>query len=97
MGNELEKFEFLPIEQAKTARKGLIHCFENSYWCVHPQRGLAFYNPRHRKDDHETVLGSPQCNSSEAIAKMITRNRDWAEVVFIDKAFVDVDPRCFKD
>lgn len=47
------------------------------WWAVHPERGLVMFQRT-----------SPQCNTNEVISRRITEMYPWAEVRFIEVAYV---------
>jgi hypothetical protein len=66
---------------------GLFFHYVNYYWAVHPERGLAFFNPLSRR---LAGLGSAQCNTSELMRSDpgVSRRMPWAEVRLIPSAWV---------
>lgn len=49
----------------------------NRWWITHPEKGLPVFRQH-----------SPQCNSSEAIARRIAEMYPWAEVKFLPVAYI---------
>lgn len=70
------RYHFLPLAEATKPRGGFLNCIKDSYWCVHPERGLAFWGKGH---------GSPQCNTNESIAKRLCPS--CAEIQKIETVF----------
>ena len=65
---------FIPEDVATTPADG--HCFTNSWWTVHPEKGVAFYCSRRRSFDlepGEQDEPSPQCNRSQHVAEHIQK------------------------
>lgn len=80
---------FVPLEEAIVPPRGLIECIKDSWWSVHPTKGLIFWDKRAR---------SPQCNSNEAIARRLQQQLyPWAECKFIPLVFRRIDPREYVD
>jgi hypothetical protein len=86
-----DDYVFVPVDVAMVPPNGLIEHFADRWWCVHPEKGLAFYNPRNSRG-RRTGAGSPQCNSSETLARAIgERCCPWAEIRFIHSVFRRID------
>jgi len=70
---------FVPLIDAMRApaEDGTFDCYVNRWWVVHPQRGLVLYRGH-----------SPQCNAHESIARRIAPIYPWAEVQFIQVAYL---------
>jgi hypothetical protein len=70
------KFHFMSLEQAKAPKEHIVYNIVNSWWVVHPEKGLTFWGKGY---------GSPQCNTNEAISKRLYP--PWGEVKFIERVF----------
>jgi hypothetical protein len=80
----LSHYRFVPLERAIVPPGGLIQHIKDSWWCVHPEKGVAFYVGANGK--HE----SPQCNTIQSITQRLAPS--WAEVQFIPSVFLSIDP-----
>ncbi len=60
---------FVPLDLATQPTNG--DCLTNNWWSVHPTKGLAYYYQPFGYARSEEP--SPQCNSSEATARHLTR------------------------
>ncbi len=70
------------------------HCgvMRDRWFCVHPERGLIFWQPDTRKRKGSLTGASPQCNSNESISQSIqAKLYPWAEVKFIPMVIVPID------
>ena len=80
---------YVPEDVATIPAEG--HCFVNRWWAVHPEHGVAFYASRRRPflEPGEEDEPSPQCNSNETTARILTQriNPDCV-VKFIPAVFV---------
>lgn len=88
----IEDYKFLSVQEATAPVKGgfFLH-YVNQWWLVHPEHGLAFYSPRSRR---RYGLGSPQCNTSEQISRMVgVKTAPWPdpEVRKLASVWVPVD------
>lgn len=77
-----EDFVFVPLDKVTELHDGYVKCLLDRYWSVHPEKGLAFYNPK-RKNGHRGTgwgnpYGSPQCSRNESITNRI--KQPWTEV-----------------
>lgn len=74
MGNLEHQLVFLPEGQAVEAGRPPEHVFtritriENSWWVVHPEKGLALAKAY---GGHSAKYCHPQSNTSEAVAEML--------------------------
>jgi hypothetical protein len=84
--NDLSRFHFLPEDQIEAARQHMLHQYLDSYWVVHPEKGLAFYGKGY---------GSPQCNRNESIARRFCP--PWGEIKFIPRVLVPLNINDYKD
>ncbi len=82
------KFRFIAFDVAVVPPRGLINHLKDKWWCVHPEKGVAFYVGHSRRQGHFT----PQCNSNESITRRLLANYPWAEVRFIPSVFHAIDP-----
>lgn len=76
---------FLPETEATKPTKGqFFRRVVDSWWVVHPEKGLVFYGKHFR---------SPQCNLNEAITRKLSDGMYEFphEVKFIELAWVPVD------
>jgi hypothetical protein len=92
----VEDYEFLPLDEAqRPSEPGAYMHYVDSWWVVHPELGLAFWNPVGRRSGRRRSegLGAPLCNSSEAIQRHMARglaeDAGWpAEAVLVESAWV---------
>jgi hypothetical protein len=75
-------FHFLPEAEVLESKAHMLHQYRNSWWVVHPERGLAFF----RKG-----FSSPQCNTNEQIARRLCPA--WGEIKFIERVLVPLNIR----
>jgi hypothetical protein len=98
-------YVFLPLEEAVTPQKGgFFQHYVSAWWVVHPDRGLAFYNPRNARTGRRrhSRYGSPQCNTDERIARMVgpkTVGELWPDVRIqqFPSVWVPVDISDYRD
>jgi hypothetical protein len=90
-----DDYVFLPVEEAVSPSKaGHFEHRVNSWWHVHPDKGLVFYNPRNpstgrRRHAH---AGAPQCNTNERIARTVAELAPFqAEIRFFPSVWVQID------
>lgn len=76
MAISIEKYHFLSLEAASKPKGHIIYHYSNSWWIVHPEKGLAFYGKG---------FSSPQCNTNESISRRLCP--EWGEIRFIETAF----------
>lgn len=74
------KYHFIPLEQATKPKGYMLHHWANSYWVVHPEKGLAFFGKGY---------GSPQCNTNEEISKRLCPS--WGVIKFIETVFAPLN------
>jgi len=77
---------------------GTGHCdvMRNRWFCIHPERGLMFWQAETRRRKGSLVGAAPQCNTNEAIARDIqSRLFPWAEVKFFPVVIVPIDAHDF--
>lgn len=92
-----EDYLFLAVEEAtRPAKGGFFMHHVDAWWLVHPDKGLAFYNPRHPRTGRRRFgrYGAPQCNADERIARKVGLDTaPWPdpEVRFLRSAWVPVD------
>ena len=61
------RFFYVPLDVAATPVEG--HAYVNKWWCVHPEKGVAFwYKPEGPDSCREP---RPQCNPSEELVRRI--------------------------
>jgi hypothetical protein len=56
----------VPIEVAIKPMSGRVIC--NSFWIIHPEYGISFYNPENKILDR---VGAPQCNDNFAVSQSL--------------------------
>jgi len=72
------RLSFMPYED-REKRSGPCHVIRDSYWAMHPERGLVFYG-RGKGIEHD----APQCNRNQSITEMLAHKLyPWAEVKFV--------------
>jgi hypothetical protein len=82
------RLRFIALDKASALKEGIVYCYLNRWWAVHPEKGVIFYRPNKRGHG-----GSPQCNNNEAIVRQLTaRLYPWAEVRLIPVVIERVDP-----
>jgi hypothetical protein len=67
-----DKFIHAPIDQMSTPCDGEVML--NRYWCVHPEKGLAFWQ-RAGVGSYDLDRLSPQCNADKKVADHICEHR----------------------
>jgi hypothetical protein len=96
MAIHISDYNFLPVDEAVSPAGGtFFQHYVNHWWLVHPEKGLAFYA---RRSGHG--LGSPQCNSSEQIARMVAdKTVPWedAEVRLFPSVWVPISIQDYRD
>ena len=75
---------FVPLEKATVPPPGLIEHIANSWWVVHPEKGVVFWDKKYM---------SPQCNTNELLTKRFAAMYPWAEVRFIPSVFRRINPQ----
>jgi hypothetical protein len=69
-----EDYVFLPVAEGTAPTKGgfFMH-YVDAWWVVHPEKGLAFYNPVSTRTGRRRFgrFGSPQCNTDERISRKV--------------------------
>jgi hypothetical protein len=81
-----EHYNFLPLADARHPKAaGLFRHVVDHYWLVHPEKGLAFYNPPGRA---HSGLGAPQCNTDPRIRELMADCPWPAELRKIASVFV---------
>jgi hypothetical protein len=80
-------FIFVPFDVATTAPGGLIEHFKDRWWCVCPNRGIMFYEPRRGQGQF------PQCNVNKTVSEMMAKNYPWCEVRFIPSVYRRINPQ----
>jgi hypothetical protein len=70
------KYHFMPLDQASKPKGHIVYNIQNSWWVVHPEKGLAFFGKGY---------SSPQCNTNESISRHLCPL--WGEVKFIEQVF----------
>lgn len=73
------RLSFIPFDRG--AREGDTVML-NRWWVVHPEKGLVMWRNT-----------SPQCNSNEEIARRVGAMYPWAEIRFIETAYLPHDCR----
>ncbi len=88
-------YRYLPVQEAvRPAAGGFFRHYVNCWWTVHPEKGLAFFNPPGRDGRRRhSGLGAPQCNASKRISQLVCdKNIPWpAEIQLLESAWVPVD------
>ena len=82
---------FLSLEEAKEPKKpGFYQLMLNRWWMTHPEKGLILYRPNKKAGT------SPQCNANKELAEAaMEKMYPWAKSVFVERAFVEIDPRWY--
>lgn len=96
-----EDYLFLPVDEAVSPAKGgfFVH-YVDAWWTVHPERGLAFYNPKSTRTGRRRLgrWGAPQCNMDERISRKVGLDTagsvsDGIEIRKFPSVWVPADPR----
>jgi hypothetical protein len=77
---DIEKYHFMPEHEIETSRHSMVHQWLDSWWVVHPEKGLTFYGKG---------FGSPQCNRNETLARRFCP--DWAVVKFFPRVITPLN------
>lgn len=86
---------WIPVEKlTNPVHFRMVEFHENSWYAVHPEKGVAFYNPLKRHTQlRSRRYGAPQCNTNEAIVRrLLYAKPPGCEVVFIKHAWLPIDP-----
>jgi hypothetical protein len=88
-----DDYVFLPVDQATTPPDGIIMHYRDYWWAVHPEKGLAFFNPRNRRGQRtHGRYGAPQANPHETISRRVSGYHPFPhEVRKIPSVFVPVN------
>lgn len=78
------RFYFVSKEKATVPPAGLIEHIKDSWWLVHPEKGLTFFDKK---------IGSPQCNKNESLTRSWAAQHPWAVVEFIPSVFRSINPQ----
>jgi hypothetical protein len=83
---------FLPVADIHKAA-GIVNHIKNSWWSVHPEKGLMFF-PYNYKKSKNLADAAPQCNTNEEIARRLNANL-WpeTEVRFFESVLQPINPR----
>ena len=79
-------FHFLPEDQILASRNWAVHQYLDSWWIVHPEKGLAFFKKGY---------GSPQCNRDESISRRLCPS--WGEIKFFERVIVPLNISDYQD
>lgn len=82
----IDRYHFLPEENILNTKAHIIYNYMNSYWVVHPEKGLAFWDKGY---------SHPQCNSNEELSKSLCP--EWGTIKFIDRVLVPCNLNDYKD
>jgi hypothetical protein len=94
-----DDYVFLPVAEAVEPAGGTyFQHYVDAWWVVHPEKGLAFFNPKSARTGRRRHgrWGSPQCNTNKRISEMVGRETAgslWPEVRVekIPSAWVPID------
>lgn len=79
MGEDDPRLLYMPLSET-TSRSGPCHAVQNSWWAVHPERGLIFFARGRKSIAH----AAPQCNRDKNVAEMVIgKLYPWAQIVFV--------------
>jgi hypothetical protein len=82
-----QHWKFLPIPLAVAGPShGFVQVMSGRWWCVHPEKGLRFYNPGGRNG--YKGIGAPQCNSDKRIMDRLCHTED--ALVYLERVFVPI-------
>ena len=88
-------YQFLPFDEAVSPpAAGVFRHYVNMWWAVHPEHGLAFFNPGLSDGVPRFRRGAAQCNASELMRSDsgVFRRMPWAEVRRLPSVWVEVSP-----
>jgi hypothetical protein len=81
---------FLP-ETSILAASGMTHAIRNSWFSVHPERGLLFWQSLTKRKG-QLRGASPQCNRNKTVTDQIAaRMYPWAEIRFYPLVLQPID------
>jgi len=100
-----DDYMFIPADEALApADGGHYQHYVNCWWVVHPEKGLAFFNPKNARTGRRRFgrYGSPQCNADERISRMVgakTIATLWPEVEIqqLGSVWVPIDISDYRD
>lgn len=81
----MRKMLYANIDSASIPTTGYV--LVNKYWCVHPDKGIAFYEKSKFGMFNLDKL-SPQCNSDRRIAEMVVKNMEGHTVQRIPAVYM---------
>jgi len=95
-----DDYLFLPLAEATApTRGGFFQHYIDGWWVVHPEHGLAFYNPKNTRTGRRQLgrWGSPQCNVNEQISRKVGMDCAGSvfpevEVKLLPSVWVPIDP-----
>lgn len=82
----IERYHFLSEENILNTKAHIVYNYMNSYWVIHPEKGLAFF---------DKGFSHPQCNTNEEISKRLCP--EWGEVKLIERVLVPCNVNDYKD
>ena len=83
------RLRFVSLNKATELKEGIVYCYLNRYWAVHPTKGIIFYRP-----DKQSHGGHPQCNSNKLVTEsLVTKLYPWAVIQLIPVVIERIDPK----
>lgn len=86
-------FHFLSITSAISPISGTYsRLVQDSWWIVHPNRGLVFFKHPHYRNG----MGAPQCNPNELITRKLAETIAYefpVEVRWFERVWVPIDSK----
>ncbi len=76
----IDRYHFLPETDVLTTRAPMLHQYCDSYWVVHPEKGLAFFGKGY---------SHPQCNTNREISVRLCP--EWGEIKFFPHVLVPLE------
>ena len=74
-----EDWVFLP-EEAVLSAKGIVQTYHDYWWCVHPEKGLRFFQPLKRRRG-QLKGAAPKCNKHKTIAERFCPQGDGIKCI----------------
>lgn len=82
----IEKYHFMPTEEAMSPKGWIVYNITNSWWIVHPEYGLAFWDKGY---------SHPQCNRNKLLIQKMCP--EWGEVKFLERVFAPCNINDYRD
>jgi hypothetical protein len=82
---------FVPPAELAESPGGPMEHIMDSWWQVHPKKGLVFWNPRPNK--YVVGYGIPECDVEKSDAERRHQKFPWAEIRFIPDVYCPINIR----